>query len=740
MPSRIKITIALILTLAFFGEGKAADAPTKRKTIGLALSGGGARGLAHIGVLRVLEELRIPVDRIAGTSMGSVVGALYSLGYSPNEIEALLVNERWSRLADDKIPRRDQVYRRKIDDRRYIADFEMGFRSGKFRFPSGLVSGQNLSVFLQSQFLPMYPVSDFSKLPIPFRAVATDAETGNAVVLSSGNLADAVRASAAIPGLFSPVELNGKLLIDGATANNLPVNIVRNMGADVVIAVDISTPLSKKEELQSFVDVTDQSNNILIRKFTQQELGSADVAIVPNLEEFGTMSYDEGEAIVARGEEKTRMLASALKSLSISSMNYEAYQNRRRVPPKPPPKIRSIRIEGAEKVDRRIILRRMDLHAGDPFDASLLEADLHQIYGLGDFERVDYYLEPVGDDVDLIVRTREKRWGPNYLRYAVSYDGELKGQNDINFLANFTMTRLDRFGAEWRNDVQVGTTLRYLSEFYQPIGYSGVLFVAPRLNLIRTPQDVYSGVDRVAQYNVDQFTGEMDLGVQFGTFGELRAGVLTGYTNADVGTGDPTLPSYGDQNGALVGRLTIDRLDQSTFPRRGILFSTDVYSAFHSLGSDQSYRKLSGLWSGFESWGRHTGFLAAEGGSSFGTSLPVYDEFMLGGFRSLSGFREEELRGAHFGVGRAGYLFRLNRSPNFFYDSIYLVTWGEVGNTWANASDFKDVDLHYTGSLGVGFDTKLGPAYLAYGQSGLNHFQVYLSIGRTITRPNRKFF
>jgi NTE family protein len=703
-----------------------------RPKIGLALSGGGARGMAHIGVLKALEDLRIPVDYIAGTSIGAFIGALYSSGYSAKEIEDLFSRTDWDDMIfRDRAARTELPLRRKIDHGRYLFDFEMGYQKGRFVLPSGLIHGQKFSLLLDSLFLRAASVENFSRLPIPYRAIATDAESGKMVVLDHGNLADAVRASSAYPGLFSPVEIEGRLLLDGGAVNNLPVDLVKKMGADIIIAVDISSPLQDREELLSFVDFTDQFVTILMRKTVQSQMDLANFVLVPKLNDGTTFSYGSLERIIKSGEDEVRAYQSKLNPYRLAFEAYENLKKIRRLNAYEPKRIDSIHIEGFQRVDKRTVESRLSLKPGDQFNLTELNADLTKIYSLGDFERADFSFKEEDQKNILSIRAIEKRWGPNYFHFGVSWDGEIKGKRDGNALLNFQLTRLNRLNAEWITDVQMGSVLKLDSEFYQPLDYFGLFFIAPKVSSLRMNRDFYASQKRVATHEIDAVAGEIDLGVDFKKYGELRLGLRRGFLNSESELAVSAIPTFDVQTGVFLAQAKFDRLDSVYFPSRGVYASTEFLSSRSYLGADHIYRKISGQAHGFYSVGRQTFFLSASAGGNLGSEIPLYDEFLLGGFRSLSGYREEELRGQHFGVGRVGYLYRLAVPATFFWSRVYLGAWGESGNIWNRKKDIDVENLKYAGTLALGLETKLGPIFLAYGQSGSDVRQFYISVGRT---------
>ncbi|HKN47596.1 MAG TPA: patatin-like phospholipase family protein, partial [Candidatus Polarisedimenticolia bacterium] len=455
------------------------DTPA-RPRIGLALSGGGGRGFAHIGVLKALDDLHVPVDCIAGTSMGAIIGGLHAVGYSPEQVEDAMERVDWGDLFNDKPPRPDLSYRRKQDDSSDFIDFEMGLRGGRLVLPRGLVAGQKIGFLLQSMTLRAAGIDDFDRLPIPFRAVATDLGEGQMVVLSRGNLADALRASMSLPGTLAPIEIDGRLLADGGLVRNLPVDVARSMGADVVIAVDVTTPLDPAETLKSVADVARQVSGMLTQENVRDQAAGADILIRPNLTSVSSMNFSGSASVAQLGEAAARAQAGALARYALPPAEFEARVARvRGAAPPAPIRIDAVRVEGSTRVDRRIIDKKIRTRPGEALDLKALQEDLSRLYDLGDFERIGYRLVRSPGGTDLVIHTEEKPWGPDYLRFGLNFVNDLEGDSDYSVLARYTRTRMNPLGAEWRNDVQLGRTRRLASELFQPLDFSGRWFVSP---------------------------------------------------------------------------------------------------------------------------------------------------------------------------------------------------------------------------------------------------------------------
>jgi len=716
-------------------------AARSRPRVGLALSGGGARGLAHVGVLRVLEQLRVPVDCIAGTSMGSVVGGLYASGLSPGQIETAMKQVDWGDLFNDQPPRADLSYRRKQDDSSDFVDFELGLKEGRVVLPRGLIAGQKIGFLLQTLTLRTAGIDDFDRLPVPFRAVATDLGNGGMVVLARGDLAEALRASMSLPGTLAPVEIEGHLLVDGALVRNLPVDVVRGMGADIVIAVDVSTPLDPAESIKTVADVTRQVSGMLTRENMGSESVGADLLIRPDLSTISSTGFARSGIAVTRGEEAARAQAEALRRYAVPDDEFTAHLAQVRGTPTPAPiRIDAVRLEGTTRVDRRIIERKIRTRAGQTLDLDTLKADLSRLYDLGDFERVEYRLVPTDRGPDLVVRTREKSWGPNYLRFGLNFVNDLEGDSDYGVLARYTRTRMNPLGAEWRNDVRIGRTRLLASELFQPLDFSGRWFVAPGFQYNDRLFNDYERDRLVAEYNVEGITGALDVGTELGRYGEIRAGAIRGRVRASARVGASSLPRFDIGSGGWTAHLVIDRFDNPYFPFRGQLALLDLFLSRRDMGADLSYAKLLGSYTQVISRGRHHLYMSATGGTNLGSDVPFYDNFTLGGFLSLSGYKEAQLRGQVFGVARLGYFVKSEPLSGRLGRGVGVGGYVEAGNAWATNADVNLGDLIYTGTLVVGSDTIFGPIYLAYGQSDNGHGSFYLSVGRSFTGTNASIF
>ncbi len=715
-----------VVSVAFVTAGVwAADEATDRPKIGLALSGGGAKGGAHVGVLQVLEELHIPVDYIAGTSMGAVVGGLYAAGMSAEQLEDVLHGIDWDDAISDNPPRRDLTFRRKEDTRRYTVKLELGFRKGKIVWPASYLAGQKLYFILQALTLPVSHVTDFDDLSIPFRCVATDIQTGDPVVLDHGNLATAIRASMAIPSIFAPVEWEDRTLVDGGITNNLPIDVVREMGADIVIAVDLGAPLTSRD-VRSMLQIRKQLTRIQIRKNVESQLGRADLVIRPPVSDRGMLDFDVIEENMRLGAEATEAEADRLRAWSIDAETHGRWLETHVLPPAAAPVVSSIRLEGNRRVDTRVVRAKLSIKPGDTFDYEILYDNISRIYALGDFQQISFSIEGTGEQVGLVIEMIEKPWGPNYMRFGASVDGDLQGNLRAGALVNLTLRRLNALGAESRNDFQLGTRRLIQSEFYQPLDYHGWFFVAPRLGADWDRKPVFVDGKNIADLDTRLARFGLDLGYNIPRWGEIRLGYDGAEGNAKAAAGFvPPGAELDDVDvGAIRLKVTVDRLDNVNVPRRGPFLEYESLFSRESLGSDADYDRhelQAGYW---YTKRKNTIFGTLQGGRVNRGTLPLYSEFTIGGLFSLSGFALDELRGRYYGVARLGYYRHVTKQW-------FLGGWAELGNAWLTRDEVAFNTLLLTGTLFLGADTIVGPAYLAYGLAEGGHQRLYIVLGRT---------
>ncbi len=714
-------------------------APPERPRIGLVLSGGGSRGLAHVGVLRALEEQRIPIDAIAGTSMGAVVGGLYASGMTAVQIDELMRELDWNTVFRDRPPRANLNFRRKQDDREFLVRFPLGIHGGKFRVPRGLIQGQRLTQILRQETLAAAAIDDFDELPTPFRAVSADLETGERIVLERGDLTAAMRASMSAPGVFEPVEIGGRLLVDGGLVENLPVDVAKAMGVDVVIAVDVGFQPVGRRELNSALAVSNQAITIMMLRETARQrslLTAGDLLIEPDLENLQSTDFTAADRTINLGLGATRAHGVRLAMLGLDESRWTQYLASRSERETKQPDVHFVRTDRRSERYRERIQAELAPVIGQPLDPEAMDKRLSHFYGSDNFEALDYRLVHEGALTGIEVSARRKSWGPNFLRFGLELQDDFEGGNSFNAGVRAQVTEVNRYGAEWQTDLRVGASPRFLTEFYQPIGYASNWFVVPRLLVERQNFDIFEGDERIATYRVRNQEAGLDLGREFGSWGEMRAGVVRGDGNRHLLVGDPDDPDLPPrtrfERGELFWRFSVDLLDDVYFPRDGQLFTLQWNAPREGLGAEAGADRISFDGTLARSWGRSTWILSAAGGAQVsGPTDTVQDFFTLGGLFNLSGLSPDAISGPHFGVGRAIYYRRIGSGQEGLLDvPTYLGVSLELGNVWERRSDASASTALVNGAAFLGFDTFLGPVYLAagFGEGGDKSF--YLLLGR----------
>jgi NTE family protein len=683
----------------------------------------------------VLEEYRVPIDCIAGTSMGSLVGAAYSSGKTTADMDNILASISTEMLVKDKPPRQERSMRRKADDYSILFSPELGVKNGKIDFAKGLVSGVQLENVLR-KLTNLHGYHDFNRLPIPFRAIATDLVTGKAVVFDNGDLVNVMRASMSVPGAITPAEFDGKILVDGMLTSNLPVETALKVWQpDVIIAVNVGTPLLKREALNNILGVTSQMLSILTEQNVQTSMAKLrpqDILISPELGDYSTSDFDDLQKISPKGEEAARLVTDQLKKLSLPPEQYAALRRHQTtdfaldLAP-----VDDIRFAHMERVNPRMPRSVMETQPGKPIDQDQLDGDMRRIYGTGDFSHVSYRIVDEQGKRIMAVDAVEKSWGPDYLRFGLGLSSNFKGEAYYNLLASYRKTWLNALGAEWRNDVQVGQNSRLFSEFYQPLTAESTLFVAPSIEVGRRIQPVYSGNTKAAEYDLRTSQVNFDIGSQFYRYGEARLGVQTGSVRASLDTGSPALvpPNERIDTGGMRAQIVFDQLDSTIFPRSGWTAVAYAYDARKGLGADDEYSKWLVTGSFVESFGEHTfNFYTRMGGSLGNSPIPAYDQFQWGGFLQQSGYATGQLTAQDIRYGRMMYYRRILRGK--LLEGAYAGLSLEVGKMNSPLVPNAPTDWITSGSVFIGSDTPIGPAYIGYGYASEGVGSFYFFLGK----------
>ncbi len=737
MP-RLKLLFVLmfISSLVFpanivFAQEKAVG---HRPKIALVLGGGGARGAAHAGVLKVLEANHVPIDFIVGTSMGSIVGGLYAAGYSPDEIDQLFKDIDWNDMLSDR-PTEDVLSFRNKKDFQKLSNLELGLKNGKISFPRGVISGQKLNFMLSKMTIHTLDVKDFDHLRIPFRAVATNAATGEMVVFDKGNLAVAIRSSMSVPGAFPPVKVDGKLLIDGFLVKNVPVEIAKEWGADIIITVDVGGGLMKEEDLKTLLDMTNQMIGILSQKNIDDSLKlltDKDLLINPNLEGIGPGDFVKTPQASLKGAEAALKHLEKIKTYSVSDSEYQVFLANQRVRDRSPIMIDFVEVAKPERVNEQMIKGQVKTKAGKALDFDQLERDLTHVYAIGDFETVGFNIKEKDGKKGLVINTKEKAWGPEYIRFGLNSDSDFGGTNNYTTVLDYRHTQMNSLGGELKVVGQFGQNSGALTEFYQPLDPQDYFFVVPQLFYQKNYRDMYDSHDnRVTQYKRTEMGTGFDVGVNLKSYMEARIGLRYSNLDGKPEIGSPDLPEFDDikKSGVLV-QVNFDQLDDHRFPTRGIKAESKVYFSDEGMGADQDYQKAEFLLGKAKTFkDRHTIMALAKGGVSLDNDVPFYDNFSLGGFLNLSGLAQDQLRGKNAGVGELIYYFKLLDTKGLA-SKVYLGGSLETGNVWAEKEDYGN-DMIFGGSVFIGLDTILGPLYIGCGQAESHPTRGFVYLGKT---------
>ncbi len=704
---------------------------SQRPRIGLVLSGGGARGFAHIGVLKVLQELRVPIDAIAATSMGAIVGGGYAAGYTPQHLEELARTTDWNNIFSLRAPRESLHFRRKEDDYKNLSNVEFGIKADGLTLPRGAVGSQNLGLFLRALGGPVKEINDLSKLPIPFAAAATDLATGKLVVLQKDvALATAMRASMSVPAAFAPVEVDGRPLVDGGLVRNLPVDLARQMGVDRVIAVNVGRPLLPKERLTSVLAVTEQVINILTEQNVERslaELAPEDILITPDLADFGPGDFARSETIVAAGEAAARRLADRLASLALDTVAYAAFEQRRTqlVREDRPVAVTDVQVAGLRTVNPEAIRREIDVPLDRPLATAEIDRAVQELFGRGDFESVSYSLVDDGPRRTLIVTPYEKSWGYNALRVGGNLQTDFDTDSTFNLLIAHTWSWLNRYGAEWRNEVQVGDTQRLLTELYQPLAPGSRWFVLPRLAAQREDFDLFVGDEPLARFRNSTARADVALGLALPRLGSLRVGAGRAQIETTRLIGPPVLPAARSLVTAGGAELRLDTLDTVNYPRRG-LFANLAYLRYNvAAGSAQARDAWSVEALKPTTFGRYTVALAARGGVAAQEGA-----FRLGGLFNLSGTPTGQLSGARFALVRAQVYRNVSDAFGDIAMPVYVGFSLEAGDAIARRQTLRWSDFTRAGSLFFGAESLIGPVYFALGRTFGGGRAIYFYWGR----------
>ncbi|EGQ8900768.1 serine protease [Vibrio parahaemolyticus] len=750
------VSLFLIATPSV-AQVKNEDTPTRPK-VAVVLAGGGAKGAAHIGVLKALEEMHIPVDIITGTSMGAYVGGLYATGMSADEIESFIYSVDWNSGYRDRVDRSQRRVRDKEYEDRYQITTDLGLRFGEVRAPTGVVQGQNMLRVLRETTGNLGRFDSFDELAIPYRSVATDILELDEVVIGNGYLVDAMMASMSVPGALPPYKLNGHMLVDGGVVNNMPVDVARAMGADVVIAVDISTDYKTEDDFTGLFTVADQLSNYLVRRSTQQQvetLQEHDVYIRPNVGQMETVEFDKMPWAFQSGYDITKEMESKLAGLRLSNAEYQKYIDHKQ-------EVRKKLVYGDDRVVDEIVIvnnthysdvlltNRLELETGRKIETAEIEKAVENLYALDRFELITYHFEEVDGSNLLVFDVNEKSWGPNYLnfRFFLEDDFDTDSQYGIGMSTNFT--NLNSHGAEMALNVEMDTDKLIEAELYSPVLSSQEFFVAGKVayssegrNLPVSDDDSsLSSVNDFLPVSYTEFVSEIAIGIQPTLWQELRLGGR--YSSGSIELS--TLASVGNldfERRGLFANYRLDTLDDFAFPTRGLLVDLE-YLVSHDTSPEEigqskpkdivedTVYEIDARFKGAMSYQRHT--LVGQAEYSFvqsKNSSITLDPRELGGFLHLSGIPRNSLIGQNLFFSSLVYRYKwFDNDFGLFEAPVYVGASLEHGGTWSdNDLKLNEAPLYNAASIFFGVDSPIGPIMLAYGRTEQDMEAVYLIVG-----------
>jgi NTE family protein len=711
-----------------------------RPKIGLVLSGGGAKGAAHVGVLKVLEQHKIPVDFIVGTSIGAYVGGLYALGYSAKEVEIIMMNLPWNDSYSDFIPRESLTYEDKQLRDKYNISLRLGYSDNEFKMPKGLLLGQTVHQLMQqsTDLIPIF--TSFDNLAVPYRAVASDLATAESVVIDSGSLAQAMKASAAVPGVVSAVEVNGKLLVDGGITNNLPVNVAKSMGADIIIAVDIGSPLVDASELTSTLDVINQLSTILTNNTTlaqKANLTDKDILLRPAIDELSTTDFSIMPEALKLGEKIALAHLHELQKYRMTDIDFHHYQQEKLVKRTAEVKaieqpVIAINLVNNSKVHDDIIMRHFNVAVGDIITKEQLRAAIDRVYALDTFEQVNAEFVDTKEGRSIMLTAEPKSWGPNYINIGLSLKSDFSSKSIFAFDLAYLLRDITPNGGQWLNEVKLGWETELATELYQPLSKQQLYFLRGRAQY---SLDKWEATDKRSEITNTFYRGNLSLGYNYSDNGAIEAGVI-----GEDGHISPDLPGAEDYDYRSMGSyftVNYDNLDSINFPTQGHKFSLDVlmrndeYHSFLTDDTNDSSVQVKLDFRGAFGFKSHT-IVAI---SSFATVINDGDFTVhlseLGGFLNLSGYQQDKLIGAHKALVALVYQYDLGQTvPGSADLPIYLGTSIEAGNIWQVSETVRFDDLISSGSLYLGTDTSFGPAVFGVGFASDGEYTAFLSVGK----------
>jgi len=728
----VALVLICVTSICGLSQNASNAASAQRPKVGLVLQGGGALGLAHVGVITWLEEHHIPVDYIAGTSMGGLVGGVYATGHNAAEMRQIVNGIPWDQVMAGTTPFQDLSFRRKQDARDYPNSLQFGIHKG-IEFPGGLNSGQQVSLVLDKIAMPYSEIKSFNDLPTPFACVATDLISGKAKVFRDGSLGLALRSTMSLPGIFTPVRSDGAVYADGALLQNIPIEVAKQMGAELTLGIHLEeAPIPADASLSSFA-VLGQSISVMISANELRSMEQANLLISVPVQKWNALSFDDADAIIMAGYDAAAKQSRMLMTLAVDDATWKQYLAGResRVRTNPVPTF--VAVEGVKgPLSERVEKQTADL-VGKPINFDELDQEIMRLKGTERYSSLSYELVERNGKQGILIKTSETEVGPPVVRPLILIDGSSLKNVTFNMGARVTWFDIGGFRSEWRNDIILFSDYGLKSEYYHPFNPLSHWFIAPRALAENNPLYIYDNNELVSTYRRSNLGGGVDVGYQFGRTGELRLGYEGGWEQFERQVGNPNeLPSFSGGYGASKVQYKLDRLDDPVIPRKGQAFQGDFYWFNASPAAPKPYPVLEAAGQVFFKLNEPTSiFLNGRAGTTFNytTGIP---QFSLGGSRWLTAYGTNELLMDKYFLFQLGYLRQLAKLPPLLGGGVYFLGVYEASQVYGPPSSMvnKASGFPTDASAGLVVNTIFGPVEVAYAYGDTGHHKVFFRVGR----------
>ena len=734
-PRALGVLVLLNALLMSSPASRAENAEgAKRPRVGLVLAGGGAKGGAHVGVLKVLENLHVPIDCIAGTSMGALVGGGYASGIPAAELEKFVTSIEWGKVIGSQGRRDLEPIEQKRAGATYSNDLEFGVTPRGVATPGGLINTSNVEDLLRTYVASARLKTDFDELPIPYRAVATDMVSGQMVVLDQGDLATAMRASMAIPGAFAPVLMDDKILSDGGLVRNIPIDVARELCADVVIVVNLVEPAADPMKLQSAAQLLSRTMDVMIganETLQLQTMRAGDVLINIEMGDIGTADFERVPETIPLGESATRAMSAALAPYAVTEPQYLAWRNAVTTSQQIEARLADVRFEGLKRVNPEYLTTTGYMKAGDTVDTAAISSQAQRLSALQDFDSVGYRLDGDRQSPTLTWLPREKTWGPDYLKVDLGMYASQDGDLTFALYGRHVRTWVNSLGAEWRNELQVGNESRASTSFYQPLDAAHRTFVEPRVAYSNSSEDIFLDGERVARYKFEDLIALLDVGLNVGRYAQTRIGYLYDSRDVNVDIGSSLMPETSPVDAGLVLTAEYDSRDTAFSPTRGLAAALEYTRTDKSLGGDRNWERaelgvgVAVPFRGDVLW------VTLAGGSDIDGELPPDRAFALGGPGSFPGLELGELRVSDYWTVGTSYLWKVRDLMRVRNLALYLGARVAAGSFQDRIDTDEGGDI-YGGSIFLTGRTLVGPTTIGIGATSTDSWSLWLSVGRPL--------